>query len=254
MFFYFGPGGGSFFGFLLLLFLARTLFRSLNNGHAHSSSDFSNKYSRTSNPGYIGSDRAFFVGAFSMLAKLAKADGTVSESAKRKINEFMIYDLKLDNRSYSYATGIFNDALNQNVTFESLANSFYQQFANSQQILQLMLDIFYRIAMSDGKMSRQEQEMIDYASRTFRLSDSIVDSIRRKYGFSQSNKTYAVLGLKENATDEEIKKAYRKLILDFHPDTIASKGLADEFKEYATKRFREIQEAYEIICKERNIK
>ena len=50
------------------------------------------------------------------------------------------------------------------------------------------------------------------------------------------------------------KKAYHKLILEYHPDTIAAKGMADEFKEYATKKFREIQEAYENICRERGIK
>ena len=59
---------------------------------------------------------------------------------------------------------------------------------------------------------------------------------------------------KEDASDAEIKKAYRKLILEFHLDTVASKGMADEFKDYATKRFREIQEAYEQISKERGIK
>jgi len=254
MFFYFGPGGGSFLGFLLLIFLARVLFKSLGGSESGSSSFFSGRYASSNGQTYIGSDKAFFTGAFSMLAKLAKADGIVSEVAKRKINEFMIYDLKLDSNAYGYATKVFNEALNQNVSFESLADSFYQQFSNSPQVLQLMLDIFYRIALSDGKMSAKEQEMIDYAARAFRISDSFVDSLRRKYGFAQENKAYAVLGLKEDASEAEIKKAYRKLILDFHPDTIASKGLADEFKQYATKRFREIQEAYEIICKERNIK
>ena len=65
---------------------------------------------------------------------------------------------------------------------------------------------------------------------------------------------YEVLGVEKNAAEAEIKKAYRKLILEYHPDTIAAKGMADEFKEYATKRFREVQEAYETICRERNIK
>ncbi|MBO4409563.1 MAG: DnaJ domain-containing protein, partial [Spirochaetales bacterium] len=83
---------------------------------------------------------------------------------------------------------------------------------------------------------------------------SLHESIRRKYNVRGSSKAYAVLGLTENATEAEIKKAYRKLILEYHPDTIASKGMADEFKEYATKKFREIQEAYETICRERNIK
>lgn len=256
MFFFFGPGGGGIIGLLIFALMVKALLRSLKGDDSAStgSDNFGSYYSRTSNPGYIGSDKAFFIGAFSMLAKLAKADGRVNENAKRKINEFMIYDLKLDNQSYGYATSIFNQALEQNVSFESLADSFYQQFSNSPQILQTMIDIFYRIASADGRVSGQEQQMIDYASRVFRIPDSIIDSIRRRYGFAKENRAYAVLGLQENATETEIKKAYRKLILDFHPDTIAAKGLADEFKEYAAKRFREIQEAYETICKERNIK
>ena len=86
------------------------------------------------------------------------------------------------------------------------------------------------------------------------ITDMRRDSIRRNHNVKGASKAYAVLGLTESATEAEIKKAYRKLILEYHPDTIAAKGMADEFKEYATKRFREVQEAYETICRERNIK
>lgn len=65
---------------------------------------------------------------------------------------------------------------------------------------------------------------------------------------------YTILGLTSAATDDEIKKAYRKLIMEFHPDTIANKNLSEAEKERATKRFREVQEAYEEICKQRGIK
>lgn len=69
-----------------------------------------------------------------------------------------------------------------------------------------------------------------------------------------SANAYAVLGVSQSATDDEIKKAYRKLILEYHPDKVAAKGLGDEWKDFASKKFREVQEAYETICKERNIK
>lgn len=66
---------------------------------------------------------------------------------------------------------------------------------------------------------------------------------------------YKVLGITQTATEAEIKKAYRKLILEYHPDTVASKeNTSKEYKEYATRKFREVQEAYEQICKERGIK
>ena len=206
------------------------------------------------NTGYSRSQMVFFVGAFSMLAKLSSVDGRVSEGARRKVNEFMINDLKLYGQSLDYARDIFDQALNQDVSFESLADQFYSNFRTSPQLLTLMLDIFYRVAMEDGRLSPNEERLIDYAARAFRISDSLHDSIRRNHNVKGTSKAYAVLGLTENATEAEIKKAYRKLILEYHPDTVAAKGLADEFKEYATKRFREIQEAYEAICKERGIK
>ena len=206
------------------------------------------------NTGYNRSQMVFFVGAFSMLAKLAAADGQVSDAARRKVNEFMVNDLHLSGSSYQYAQSVFEQALNQNSTFENLADQFYENFKGSPQILNLMIDIFYRVAMVDGRISAKEERLIDYAVRVFRIPESMHDSIRRNHNVKGASKAYAVLGLTESATEAEIKKAYRKLILEYHPDAIAAKGMADEFKEYATKRFREVQEAYETICRERNIK
>ena len=206
------------------------------------------------NTGYNRSQMVFFVGAFSMLAKLAAADGQVSDAARRKVNEFMVNDLHLSGSSYQYAQSVFEQALNQNSTFENLADQFYENFKSSPQILNVMIDIFYRVAMVDGRISANEERLIDYAVRVFRIPESMHDNIRRNHNVKGASKAYAVLGLTESATEAEIKKAYRKLILEYHPDAIAAKGMADEFKEYATKRFREVQEAYETICRERNIK
>lgn len=213
-----------------------------------------NRFYYFRNTGYSRSQMVFFVGAFSMLAKLASADGEISDGARQKVNEFMTGDLGLSGQSLQYARSIFDQALSQNVSFENLADQFYSNFRTSPQLLSLMLDIFYRVAMVDGRLSQNEERLIDYAARAFHISDSMHENIRRNRNVHGAPKAYAVLGLSENATEAEIKKAYRKLILEYHPDTVANKGLADEFKEYATKRFREIQEAYETICKERGIK
>ena len=118
-----------------------------------------------------------------------------------------------------------------------------------------MMDIFFRIAMADGTMSKEEERLIDYAARVFGIPSYILESLRKKYGVGTGlEKSYATLGLSSNASEAEIKKAYRKLIMEFHPDAVAARGMAEEFKDYATKKFRETQEAYETICKERNIK
>lgn len=69
---------------------------------------------------------------------------------------------------------------------------------------------------------------------------------------NQNNKDwYSVLGVSSQASDDEIKKAYRKLILMYHPDRVATQD--EKQKEEATKKFREVQEAYENISKQRGI-
>jgi DnaJ like chaperone protein len=60
-----------------------------------------------------------------------------------------------------------------------------------------------------------------------------------------------LLSCSVDSSNDEIKKSYKKLVRDFHPDTIVSKGLPEEFTEFAASRFREIQEAYEKVRKER---
>jgi len=115
-----------------------------------------------------------------------------------------------------------------------------------------MVDIMYRVALADGRMSSQEDKLISEAARIFHLSDSIVDMIRKRYMKGASGKAYAVLGVSQSADNDEIKKAYRKLVSDYHPDKIASKGLPDEFIKFAEEKFREVQSAYEEIRKERN--
>ena len=195
--------------------------RTQNDGSNYSQNDYSRRF--FFNTGYGRSQMVFFVGAFSMLAKLASADGTVSENAKRKVSEFMVNDLHLAGQSYYNAVNIFNNALEQNITFESLADQFYSNFRNSPSILQLMIDIFYRVANADGVVSKNEERLIEYAARRFQIPQSVLDSIKLRYGVSSTpSKAYAVLGLTESATETEIKKAYRKLILEFHPDTVAA--------------------------------
>ena len=83
--------------------------------------------------------------------------------------------------------------------------------------------------------------------------DEKYNKLKSKY-IQDFEKYYAILGCNSNDSNEHIKKQYRKLVSDYHPDKIASKGLPEEFTKFANNKFREIQEAYETIKKERNIR
>lgn len=200
------------------------------------------------------SQMVFFVGAFSMLAKIAIADGKLLPEEQRKVEEFIRRDLKLDAQSRDAAMRVFNAALTNEGTFEQFALQFYQNFSHEPSLLELMIDILVRVAAADGSVNEAEDRLISLAARIFRISDPLLASIRQRYtGASTPSKAYAVLGLQPTASVEEIKRSYRKLSIEFHPDTVASKGLPEEFTKFATEKFREIREAYDTLKKERNI-
>jgi DnaJ like chaperone protein len=195
----------------------------------------------------------FFVAAFSMLGKLAKADGRVSEEEIDVVNKFMLYDLNLDPESRMAAMNIFNAALGSPEKFDDFATQFFSQFRVQPQMLELMIDILLRVSIADGTMSQNEERLIHSAVRIFNFSDDKYKKLKSKY-VQEFGKYYSILECGKNDTDEHIKSRYRKLVMEFHPDKIVSKGLPEEFTKFAQDKFREIQNAYDHIRKERGIK
>jgi DnaJ like chaperone protein len=196
----------------------------------------------------------FFVGAFSMLARIATVDGRLLPEEQRKVQEFIDNDLKLDAQSKAAAMRVFHAALSGGGTFNQFAVQFHQNFSHEPALLELMIDIFFRVAVADGNLSAAEDQLIREAATIFRIPAGLYESIKQRYeGGGTVAQAYATLGLAKDATVEEIKKAYRKLSIEFHPDTVSSKGLPEEFTKFATEKFREIQSAYEAIKKERDI-
>jgi len=159
------------------------------------------------------SQMMFFVGAFSMLARIASVDGTVTANERQKVQEFIRTDLHLGSREEEAAWKVFDAALTGEGTFEQFASQFYQNFAHAPNILQLMVDIFYRVASADGSVSSSEEALIRRAALIFRLPASFVDAMSRNYGgvTSAGDRSYAILGLTKAATNEEVKRAYRKM-------------------------------------------
>ncbi len=194
----------------------------------------------------------FFVAAFSMLAKIAKADGRVSEKEIESIDSFMLNDLHLDSQSKQSAINIFRQAVNSPETFEDFAIQFYNTFSNQPRIIDLMMDILFRVSAADGGITPEEDHLLLSAARIFHYSPSDYTRLKSIY-VRESNRFYSVLQCDETASNDEIKKQYRKLVSEYHPDKIASKGLPEEFIKFAGDKFREIQEAYNHIKKERKI-
>jgi DnaJ like chaperone protein len=150
------------------------------------------------------------------------------------------------------AVNIFQTAIDSQESFQDFAAQFYNQFRFQPQILEFMIEILLRVSLADGALSESEEKLIRAAASMFNFSDQEYHQIKSRH-VKDVEKFYAVLGCKSNDPDDQIKKQYRKLVMEYHPDTIASKGLPEEFIKFAEDKFREIHEAYEAIKKERGI-
>jgi DnaJ like chaperone protein len=195
----------------------------------------------------------FFVAAFSMLAKLAASDGRVSQAEIDSIEAFMEHDLRLNPQSREAAVNIFRTALSAPGSFDDFARQFYSQFHSQPQMLEVMIDILLRVAVSDGNMTPAEEQLILSAVSTFRFSTVRYEQLKSRY-IQTDHKAYDVLGCSPQDTDEAVKRCYRQRVQEYHPDKIAAKGLPEEFTRFAQDKFREIQEAWEQIKSSRHLK
>jgi DnaJ like chaperone protein len=127
---------------------------------------------------------------------------------------------------------------------------FYSVFRTQPNIISLMMDVLFRVGAADGRLSDAEDATLRSAARIFNVSDVAFNRLKSKY-IRSADKYYAVLKCDETSSNEEIKKQYRKLVTEYHPDKIEAKGLPEEFIKFANDKFSEIQEAYDQIRKKR---
>lgn len=211
-----------------------------------------NQYSRNRLSYHEESQMTFFVATFSMLAKLAHADDRISPEEIQTVEDFMAHELNLSIESKRFAVEIFETAINSPTDFQDFAAQFYHQFQNQPQLLDLMIDVLLRLSVADGTLSEGEEKLISAAAGIFHFSEQKYNQLKSRYA-PDFEKYYATLGTTSKASDDEIKQQYRKLVKEYHPDKIASKGLPEEFTMFANDKFREIQAAYDTIKQERGM-
>lgn len=191
----------------------------------------------------------FFTATFAMLGKMAKADGAVSPEEIQVVERFMSERMGLDTRTRRLAIRIFDQGKAGAVPFTAYADQFGQVFAGEYEMRVMLFELLYSLAVADGALHPAEDRLLREALGPLRLDPGVYEKIREAVPDLQ--KQYAVLGCAADATDEEVKKAYRKACREFHPDTVVSKGLPEEFVKFAETKFKEINAAYEAIREHR---
>jgi len=193
---------------------------------------------------------AYFVALFSILGKLAKIDGVVTRNEIVVVENF-INNLHIAETEKQFAKQIFNEAKDSRYSIEDFAIQIYQTTKQQPSVLLSFFNLLFQIVAADGTFHPAEEAVLKKIKYIFKIDDQQFNNIKALY-FDGLDKYYKILNCSPENTHQEIKSNYKKLVKDFHPDTIVSKGLPEEFTDFATKRFREIQESYEKIKQERN--
>jgi len=192
----------------------------------------------------------FFTAVFAMLGKMAKADGVVTHDELQMVERFMTQNLQLDAEARKVAVEIFNEAKDSDISFEAYARQFGQVFYSEPQLRQMFYELLFNLAMADGVLHPGEDRLLKSAPKLLNLPGDQYEVLRRRL-VKDLAPLYAMLGISEAASETEVKKAYRKLANEYHPDKIIAQGLPEDFQEFAENKFREINEAYETIMASR---
>ena len=195
---------------------------------------------------------AFTIAVIALAAKLAKADGRVTRNevaALRRV--FPIPDEAKD-----HAGRIFDEAKKSPEGFEPYARQIATLLRGRPAVLEDLLGALLMIAHSDGSYHPSERAAIAEIGRIFGFGPADVRRIENTFvagGATTGADPYEVLGLSGSATDAEVRRVYRKLLRENHPDRAIAQGLPKEFVEVANKKMAEINAAYDRIKAERGL-
>ena len=193
----------------------------------------------------------YFTAVFSMLGKLAKADGRVSQYEIDTIEQVMRNNFRLTPEARGFAIKIFNAAKDSTNSFEDYARQLRQVFGHSPEVLASVVELLMVVAHADGQLHPEEERMIRSAVNIFGIEEAF-RAIQSRFGGVPDDieRYYEVLGCKRGDSLEVVKRKYRKLAMEYHPDRMQAKGMSPEFAAAAEEKFKEIQQARDLIEKD----
>ena len=196
---------------------------------------------------YIGGttqQRDFNVSLLVLSAAVMKADGSVKKSELDYVKRFFLSNFGQE-RAEKYIL-MLREILKQDIQIYDVSQQ-VGRFMDYSSKLQL-LHYLFGIASADGTTHDNEVDVISVISKYMGISSSDFQSIKAMF-VQQVDSAYKILGIDANATEDEIKKAYREMAKKYHPDKVAYLG--DDVRKSAEQKLQEVNEAYDKIRKQR---
>jgi DnaJ like chaperone protein len=204
---------------------------------------------------------AFFTATFSVMGHVAKADGKVTPD-EISATESVMAQMRLSADQRKTAIRLFERGKQPDFPLHDVLTQFLQECHRRRSLIQVFLEIQIATAMADGKLHDAERQLLYHIGERLGFNRSMLDQLLHLAGHGSAAaprgvplaEAYAMLGVDSKASDADLKKAYRRLMNQHHPDKLIAQGLPEEMIQLATEKTQQIKAAYEQIKTARGIR
>ena len=203
---------------------------------------------------------AFFSGVFSVMGYIAKVDGKVSKSEILLAQQVMQH-MQLNAEMQKVAKELFNQGKSATFNLDEVLEQFRQESHRRTHLIRMFLEIQIQATYADGVLDAKEHEALKYIAQKLHFPHHELESLIQQFSASRGNANkpttedaYVILGVDKNTGDKDLKRAYRRLLAQHHPDKLVAKGLPNEMITLAKEKTQEIISAYELIKKQRGMR
>lgn len=181
-----------------------------------------------------------------LVAAVMKADGAVVKSELDYVKQFFIR--QFGQESAKQATLMLKDILKQDIPVRDVCEQIKGNMDYSSRLQ--LLHLLFNVSLADSTIHRSEIELLEKISTYLGVTSVDFISIKNMF-IPETDSSYKILEIAPSATNDEVKKAYRRMAMKYHPDKVSHLG--DDFRKTADEKFKKVNEAYEKIKKERNM-
>ena len=186
----------------------------------------------------------FLMSLLVLVAAVMKADGKVLKSELDYVKAYLVKSFGTEKTAEALA--LLKDILNQDIPVEQVCTQISQQLDYSSRLQ--LLHFLFGIAQADGSIDDSELKMIERIYYHMGVKSADYNSIKSMF-IQENGWAYKILEVEKTASDDEIKKAYKKMAVKYHPDKVSYLG--EDVQKAAKEKFQKVSEAYEKIKKER---
>ena len=192
-----------------------------------------------------GQRNSFLISLLALSAAVIKADGKVSSAERSRFREF--FSANFGPQAANEAEEILNEVLQKDFNLYEVCSQIRSCMDYSQRLQ--LYHYLVSLGACDG-LVQKEVDLLETIANYIGLSKTDSDAIMAQFR-PNNDSNYRILGITPDATDEEVRKAYRRMAIQYHPDKVATLG--EDVQKAAEEKFKAISQAYEAICRDRGI-